>query len=84
MYLVDEPTRGVDVVSIKQIQKLLRSLAADGMSVLMVTSEFDEALEVAHRVYTVRNGAVVNESDAQETDKPTLVAHAFGTDSEVV
>ena len=84
LYLIDEPTRGVDVVSIQQIHALLRHLAADGMSVLMVTSEFEEALSVAHRIYTVRNGTIVNEVDAEEANKPMLVASAFGTEQELV
>ncbi len=84
LYLVDEPTRGVDVISIQQIHELLRELAAEGMCVLMVTSEFDEALDVAHRIYTVRGGTIVHESDAGEADKATLLAHAFGTHNESV
>ncbi|MEM7337393.1 MAG: sugar ABC transporter ATP-binding protein [Actinomycetota bacterium] len=81
LFLVDEPTRGVDVVSIQQIHAVLRQLAADGMSVLMVTSEFEEALAVAHRIYVVRNGAVVREFETDETNKPSLLAAAFGTDN---
>lgn len=79
LYLIDEPTRGVDVVSIQQIHALLRRLTADGMSVLMVTSEFEEALAVAHRIYVVRNGRIVREADAAGATKSMLLAAAFGT-----
>ena len=72
------------MISIQQIHELLRELAAEGMCVLMVTSEFDEALDVAHRIYTVRGGTIVHESDAGEADKATLLAHAFGTHNESV
>lgn len=82
LYLIDEPTRGVDVISIQQIQRLLRNFSADGMSVLMVTSEFEEALAVAHRIYIVRNGTIVGEVAAHRSDKASLVAAAFGTELE--
>lgn len=81
LYLIDEPTRGVDVISIAQIHDLLRRLAADGMSVLMVTSEFDEALRLAHRIYTVRAGTIVHETDAADATKEMLLSAAFGTES---
>ena len=84
LYLIDEPTRGVDVVSIQQIQALLRRLASEGMSVLMVTSEFDEALALAHRIYTVRNGTIVDEVAATEANKAMLLAKAFGTEQDQI
>ena len=84
LYLIDEPTRGVDVVSIQQIQTLLRQLASEGMSVLMVTSEFEEALALAHRIYTVRNGTIVHETVAEEANKSMLLAAAFGTEQQAV
>lgn len=81
LYLIDEPTRGVDVISIQQIHGLLKHLAAEGMSVLMVTSEFDEALALAHRIYVVRNGRIVHQGEAADATKSTLLAAAFGTDA---
>jgi len=84
LYLIDEPTRGVDVVSIQQIHALLRRLSAGGMSVLMVTSEFEEALAVADRIYTVRGGTIVQESEAKDSRKDVLLAAAFGTEKKVV
>ena len=84
LYLIDEPTRGVDVVSIQQIHALLRRLSAGGMSVLMVTSEFEEALAVADRIYTVRGGTIVQESNAKDSGKELLLAAAFGTEKKAV
>ena len=84
LFLIDEPTRGVDVVSIGQIHGLIHELAAQGMSVLMVTSEFEEALELAHRIYVVRNGRIVDHVTADEADKSQLLAAAFGTEEELI
>ncbi|MEM7274376.1 MAG: sugar ABC transporter ATP-binding protein, partial [Actinomycetota bacterium] len=82
LFLIDEPTRGVDVVSIGQIHSLIRQLVAEGMSVVMVTSEFEEALELAHRIYVMRDGRVVDHVHADDADKPRLLAASFGTQAE--
>jgi ABC-type sugar transport system ATPase subunit len=79
LFLIDEPTRGVDVVSIAQIHDVLARLAGEGMSVLMVSSDFDEALAVAHRIYVFRDGRVAGEFTAAESTKSALLASAFGT-----
>ncbi len=79
VFLIDEPTRGVDVVSIAQIHDVIAQLAAGGMSVLMVTSDFDEALALAHRIYVFRGGRLAGEFPAAEATKASLLASAFGT-----
>jgi ABC-type sugar transport system ATPase subunit len=81
LWLIDEPTRGVDVVSTAQIHGVVRSLAEAGMSVLMVTSDLDEALAIAHRIYVFRDGRVVGEFDGGATDESELLAAAFAADA---
>ena len=77
LLLIDEPTRGVDVVSTAQIHNVIIRLAEAGMSVLMVTSDFDEALAIAHRIYVFRDGSVVGEFDGDAADESTLLGAAF-------
>lgn len=79
LFLIDEPTRGVDVVSISQIHDVMTQLADDGMSVLLVTSDFEEALAVAHRIYVFREGCLAGEFAAADATKSSLLASAFGT-----
>lgn len=81
LWLIDEPTRGVDVVSTAQIHSVIVSLAEAGMSVLMVTSDLDEALAIAHRIYVFRDGRVEREFDAGTTDESALLAAAFAADA---
>ena len=81
LWLIDEPTRGVDVVSTAQIHSVIVSLAEAGMSVLMVTSDFDEALAIAHRIYVFRDGRVVREFDGHATDQSALLGAAFAADA---
>ena len=52
--LADEPTRGVDVGAKRAIYELIVSLAADGMALLLVSSEIEEVLGLAHRVLVMR------------------------------
>ena len=80
LWLIDEPTRGVDVVSTAQIHGVIVGLAEAGMSVLMVTSDFDEALAIAHRIYVFRDGRVVGEFDGGTADEAGLLAAAFAAD----
>ena len=84
LFLIDEPTRGVDVISTAQIHNVISDLADEGMSVLLVTSDFDEALAVAHRIYVFREGRLVGEFKGDDTDKSTLLATAFGADAPTV
>ncbi|RLV51272.1 sugar ABC transporter ATP-binding protein [Nocardioides mangrovicus] len=54
--IVDEPTRGVDVGAKMAIYEIIRSLAAEGMAVIVVSSELEEVLGLAHRVLVMAGG----------------------------
>ncbi|MEO3861581.1 sugar ABC transporter ATP-binding protein [Acrocarpospora sp. B8E8] len=75
--LVDEPTRGVDVAAKSQIHRLLVDLAAQGMAVLMVSSEVEEVLGLAHRVLVMRHGRLVAEFPRGEATREQVLALAF-------
>ena len=66
----DEPTRGVDVGAREEIYALVESLAAQGVAVVVISSELKELLGLCHRLLVVRNARVVAEmaADAQEED----------------
>jgi len=67
--LLDEPTRGVDVGARSEIYALVRTLAARGVAVVVVSSEMEEVLGLADRVLVVREGRVVHEGPADEIDE---------------
>ena len=67
--LLDEPTRGVDVGARSEIYALIRSLAARGVAVVVVSSEVEEVLGLADRVLVVREGRIVHEGPAQDIDE---------------
>jgi ribose transport system ATP-binding protein len=67
--LLDEPTRGVDVGARAEIYGLIDSLAAAGNAVVVVSSEIDEVLGLAHRVLVIAEGRVLHSGPAQEIDE---------------
>jgi rhamnose transport system ATP-binding protein len=78
--LADEPTRGVDVGAKAQIHDLVAQLAAEGMAVLLISSEIEEVLGLAHRVLVVRGGRIVREFHGDEATQEAVMAAAFGTE----
>ncbi|MFE7835113.1 sugar ABC transporter ATP-binding protein [Streptomyces sp. NPDC057474] len=76
--LVDEPTRGVDVGAKRAIYELLVSLAAQGMAILVISSDVEEVLGLAHRVLVMRRGRLVAELQAAEANEERVLAAAFG------
>ena len=75
VFIADEPTRGVDVGAKRAIYELIRSLAAEGIGVLLISSEHEEVLGLAHRVLVMRHGRIVAEF-TQETMSEDAVLHA--------
>jgi ribose transport system ATP-binding protein len=67
--LLDEPTRGVDVGARSEIYVLIRTLAARGVAVVVVSSEMEEVLGLADRVLVVREGRIVHSGPATEIDE---------------
>jgi ABC-type sugar transport system ATPase subunit len=61
IFLLDEPTQGVDVGTKLEIYRLIRGLAASGKAVLVVSSDLEEVLEIGDRILAVRQGRIVNE-----------------------
>src|SRR6202030_4132442 len=56
LLIIDEPTRGIDVGTKAEIHRLLDELVADGVAVLMISSELPEMLGMADRVLVLREG----------------------------
>ncbi|HSK28235.1 MAG TPA: sugar ABC transporter ATP-binding protein [Jiangellales bacterium] len=67
--LLDEPTRGVDVGARSEIYALVRRLAAEGVAVVVVSSEVEEVLGLSDRVLVIREGMVVHEGPAADIDE---------------
>jgi ABC-type sugar transport system ATPase subunit len=76
LMLLDEPTEGVDVMAKNTIKQIIRAIAADGNTVLVSTSDREEALELGDRVLVFRDGAIVAEFSRAEATPAALSAAA--------
>jgi ABC-type sugar transport system ATPase subunit/ribose/xylose/arabinose/galactoside ABC-type transport system permease subunit len=76
--LLNDPTRGVDIGAKRDIYALLRELAADGMAVVMLSTEVDEHLELMDRVLVFRDGRPAAELPRRELSRSSIVGEFFG------
>lgn len=76
--LLDEPTAGIDIGAKTDIVFLIRRLAAEGKSIIVVSSEFAELLAVSDRILVMRDGACVAERLVHETSEHELLLLAGG------
>jgi ABC-type sugar transport system ATPase subunit len=81
VFIADEPTRGVDVGAKRAIYELIHSLAEQGMAVVLISSEHEEILGLAHRVLVMRGGRVVAELDGEAMSEEAIMKAAFATDA---
>ncbi|MDR1509784.1 MAG: sugar ABC transporter ATP-binding protein [Synergistaceae bacterium] len=75
---LDEPTRGVDVGSKMEIQYLIRKLASEGVSCVVVSSEVEEIQEICDRIIVLREGAVAAELSKSEINNQRLIKACLG------
>ncbi|MCZ2849912.1 sugar ABC transporter ATP-binding protein [Modestobacter sp. VKM Ac-2978] len=79
--IVDEPTRGVDVGAKAAIYDIIRDLAAQGVAVVVVSSELEEILALTHRIVVMARGRAVTELETAKTSKDQILEAAFDTAS---
>ncbi|MCK8046078.1 ribose ABC transporter ATP-binding protein RbsA [Shewanella sp. 1CM18E] len=76
--ILDEPTRGVDVGAKKEIYDLINRFKAQGMSIILVSSDMPELLGMSDRILVMHQGQISGEFDALEADQETILACAVG------
>jgi rhamnose transport system ATP-binding protein len=76
LLIMDEPTRGIDVGAKAEIHRLMGELAAQGLAVLMISSELPEVLGMSDRILVMREGRIAAEFARGEADQETI-AHAM-------
>ena len=82
VYLIlDEPTRGIDIGTKVEIQKLVLKLAAEGKSVTFISSEIDEMLRTCSRLVVMRDGKVVGELSGADLTQNKIMATIAGGES---
>ena len=73
IFLLDEPTQGVDVGAKDEIYRLIRGMSASGKAVLVVSSDLEEVREIGDRVLAIRRGRIVYECSGETLDPIRLV-----------
>jgi rhamnose transport system ATP-binding protein len=81
--IIDEPTRGIDVGTKAEVHRILDRLVADGMAVLMISSELPEVLGMADRILVLREGRLTAEFTRAEADEDAIMRAATGALAEV-
>lgn len=81
--IVDEPTRGVDVGAKRALYELVIHLSRQGLAVLVISSDLEEVLGLAHRVAVMRRGRVAVTLDADDANEERVLAAAFGMEGTV-
>jgi galactofuranose transport system ATP-binding protein len=80
--ILDEPTRGIDVGAHAEIIRLIERLCAEGMSLLVISSELEELVVYSHRIIVVRDRAHVDELVGEEITTANIV-QAIASEDEV-
>jgi len=78
LLLIDEPTRGIDVASKADIYALIDGLAAQGVAILMASSELPEVLRLSDRILVMREGRLVGELSRAQASEERILALATG------
>ena len=80
--ILDEPTRGIDIGTKTEIQKLIIKLAKEGKAVIFISSEIEEMLRTCDRMVVLRDGVKVGEIDDEMTQNSIMKAIAGGDKDE--
>ncbi len=76
--ILDEPTKGIDVGAKQAVYGLIADMVAQGLCVILVSSELPEVMRLAHRTIVMRRGRMVAEFDRGDADADTIVCAAAG------
>lgn len=74
--IFDEPTRGIDVGAKSEIYKLMSQLAAEGKSIIMISSELPEVLRMSDRIMVMCEGRITGELDIAEATQEKIMLYA--------
>lgn len=76
--ILDEPTRGIDVGAKAEIYKIINELAAEGLAVIMISSELNEIINMCDRLVVMREGEITGVIDRQDFTQDLILKYAIG------
>jgi rhamnose transport system ATP-binding protein len=78
LLIIDEPTRGIDVATKAEVHRIIDELAAEGMAVLMISSELPEVLGVSDRILVLHEGRLTGEFARADATEDKIIRAATG------
>lgn len=78
LLIMDDPTQGIDIGAKHEIYKVLNELTANGISVILISSDFPELLAMSDRVAVVRDGHILQITAGERMSEYDLISHASG------
>ena len=79
VFLLDEPTQGVDVGAREEIHKIMKRLLDEGKAILMVSSDLDELMNMSHLIAVMNKGRLAAVLEAEKTNRQEVLSYAIGT-----
>jgi len=80
IFIMDEPTRGIDVGAKIEVYTLMNSLVAEGNGIILISSDLPEVLGMSDRILVVCRGEIVKEFSREEATQEKIMYHATGGD----
>ncbi len=81
IFIMDEPTRGIDVGSKSEIYQIMADLTKQGVGIIMISSELPEVLGMSDRIMVMREGTIVHELSRAEASEEMIMYYAVGSEA---
>ena len=81
IFILDEPTRGIDVGSKSEIYQIMDELTKKGVGIIMISSELPEVLGMSDRIMVMRQGTIVKELSRAEASEEAIMKYAVGSEA---
>ena len=75
---MDEPTKGIDVATKARVHEFISQMAAEGLAIILISSEIPEILFMADRIVVMHEGRITARLDRRQADSEKLVMAAMG------
>ena len=83
IFIMDEPTRGIDIGSKSEIYQIMDDLTKQGVGIIMISSELPEILGMSDRIMVMREGTIVNEVPRAQATEEVVMNYAVGSTADV-
>jgi len=78
IFILDDPTKGLDIGAKADVYKLVKDLVEEGISVILISSDIDEILHMSDRILVLANSKLVNTLDHNQANKENLMEYSMG------